>query len=170
MATKPEKATTRGYRHFWITLYVYVCISYTTRKPLRRSLCYVLLAYSLIPSWVTRSAPLQVLSSSLSHFFLLCPTTSSLRTPRGLLSPRPPAAASAALRPTVPLLRPEQRVFPAAPEAAGWLPRSADRADCLYGWLAGWLCRRSHPAGHLPLLPRVCRQSAGVYLALPASL
>jgi len=62
---------------------------------------------------------------------------------------------------------PIQRVFPAAPEAAGWLPRSVDRADCLYGWLAGWC---SHPAGHLPLLPRMFRRSVGVYLALPACL
>lgn len=101
----------------------------------------------------------------------LCPTMRprSLRAPRALSSPR--ILRRRHRRPTSHGPSPsQQRVFPAAPEAAGWLPRSADRADCLYGWLAGWLCRRSHPAGHLPLLPRVCRHSAGVYLALPASL
>jgi len=74
------------------------------------------------------------------------------------------------LRPLGPQADSPGRLTELTVSTAGWL------AGCwLAGWLAGWLAlpaQRSHPASHLPLLPRVgvCHQSAGVYLALPASL
>lgn len=148
----------RGYRHFWITLYVYVCISYTTR-----SLCGAAFAMCCWPIRSFRAeshAAHRVLSLSLSHLFPFVPPH-RVRVLSGPLGPLPfPAAsvaATAALRPTVPL-RPNSASFlrPLRPQA-GSPGRLIGLTVSTAGWLAGFAGAATQPSTFL--FSRVCAAS-----------